>query len=78
METPVEALEARLATLIEREGNLEGAGVTCSIKGKGDMTCSACPVSQVGQNNKKSVLCKSGREQERIAALLIAKRDGYG
>ena len=75
LETPVEEIEARLRTLVEREGNAEAAGVTCPLKGKGDMTCSACPVCEIGQDTKRSALCRIGREQERLVALLHAKRE---
>lgn len=76
LSTPLETLEGRLAELLRREANGFEAGITCPLKDKGDMTCSACPVSEVGRNTRRSALCRLGREQERIAALIIAKREG--
>lgn len=73
LDTPIEELEARLNELVKREANLAGT-VTCELKDRGDMACSACPVSECGQDTAKSLLCRLGREQERIASLLITKR----
>lgn len=74
IDTSTEDLRARLVELIEREGNLFNCGITCPLKEEPDMTCSACPFHEVGRDTSKSALCRLGKEEERIAALLIAKR----
>lgn len=73
-ETPLEMLEARTKQLLEREGNAFDAGVTCGWKDLPDMSCSACPMNEIGQGTRKAPLCRLGREQERIAALTLVKR----
>lgn len=74
LETPPAELEARLAELVKREANLFDAEVVCDLKDQPEMTCSACPVNEVGRDSRLSALCRLGREQERIIALLITKR----
>lgn len=76
LDTPIPELEARLDELIAREGRGAEAGITCPWKDLPDMTCSACPLHEIGQDTRKSALCRLGREQERVAALLIARRHG--
>lgn len=78
METPIERLLARANELETREQNGRAADITCHLKDGGDITCSACPVHEIGQDTRKSALCRLGREQERIEALLIAKTEGDG
>lgn len=76
METSLEDLEARLSVLFQREGNLFNCEVTCPMKDLPDMTCSACPFHEVGRDTSKSALCRLGKEQERISALILCKRRG--
>ncbi len=71
--TPLEALEERLKVLVQREEGVVSKGTTCSLKDRGEMTCSCCPVHEVGQDTPLSFLCRLGREQERITAMIITK-----
>lgn len=74
LDTPIEGLEARLRELVEREANCDQLGITCPIKDLPGVSCSACPISEVGQHTRKALLCRIGREQERVSALIEAKR----
>lgn len=62
--------EARVAKSIqkslEKEGRLDEQGITCAIKDRPDTTCWACPVFTSDSNNPLSVLCRLGREQDRL------------
>lgn len=78
LQTSMAVLDGRLAELLRREANADAAGITCSIKDLPDMTCSACPVCEEGQNTRKSALCRLGREMERVMALATVKRHGDG
>jgi hypothetical protein len=77
MLSSIEDLEARLRELLKREGNCFDAGITCALKDHPEMTCSACPFHEVGQDTRKSALCRLSKEQERILSILTAKHAGY-
>lgn len=79
LETPLEELEARLRELLQREANLDASGITCALKERAEVACSACPISEFGKETKLAALCRLGREQERILALIHAKQmEGEG
>jgi hypothetical protein len=70
-------LSARLAELAAREARLWEQGVRCALKERADSCCHACPVTQL--NNPESaisLLCKIGREQERVAMRLAVVLHG--
>lgn len=71
LQTPIDQLLARANELEGREENGRKAGITCELKGS--LACSACPVCEIGQDTRKAALCRLGREQERIEALLVVK-----
>lgn len=64
---PQAALSLRLGELLEREGRLFNSGVSCPIKDRPDTSCHACPVSRAhDREGALGVLCRLGREQERV------------
>lgn len=68
-------LHVELAELIRGEGNLDRVGITCAIKDRADTTCHACPVSEAARRDKPlGVLCRLGREQERVLTELAVHR----
>lgn len=75
MITPMDQLLERETVLQDREKRLYEGGVVCELKWKDDMSCSACPVHEVGQDTDLSLLCRLGREQERIRSLIVTKEN---
>jgi len=72
---PQARLHLRLQELLNREGRLFDAGVTCEIKDRADATCHACPVSKAHDSaDPLGVLCRLGREQERTCTELAVLR----
>lgn len=78
MATGLDKLQARLRELLQREANCDSLDITCPIKDDPEVACSACPISEVGMDTKKAMLCRIGREQERIQSLIAAKRSADG
>lgn len=72
--TPLDELLKREVTLLDRERRLFDAGVECDFKWDSEVQCSACPVHEVGQQTNKSLLCRVGREQERIRTMVRVKQ----
>lgn len=60
-------LNERLLELVQVEGRLFNAGVTCAIRDRQDTSCSACPISAHEEDTQLAALCRCGREQERVA-----------
>lgn len=60
---------------LEREGRLADHGVTCAIKDQPNTTCWACPVYKPPSSKHPiSVLCRLGREQDRLVTRLVQLR----
>jgi hypothetical protein len=72
--TPLDELLQREVTLLDRERRLWDANVRCELKWDQGVTCSTCPVHEVGQETKLSLLCRLGREQERIHTMVRVKQ----
>lgn len=71
--------EARVSQAIvrslEREGRLADQGITCAIKDRPDTTCWACPVYKPPSSpHPISVLCRLGREQDRLVTRAVQLR----
>lgn len=76
-------LSARLAESLRQMNNLYNMGVTCELLLRDDHSCLACPISQAANRDAGEVplgmLCRVGRESDRIVAELNverARRDG--
>lgn len=69
-------LIARLADLLREEGELDGAGVTCSLRGRPGMVCSACPVSQAATQTPMGHLCRNARAQDVVLSTIRVVEDG--
>lgn len=68
-------LEARLATLLDQETNLLHCGIRCDVKDRENTCCHACSISKAGLSDDPiSVLCRLGREQERVITDLAVHR----
>ena len=77
VDSSIEEITARLATLLRREGRLAEMGISCPLKASGECNCSACPVSQLNHPEEAiSALCRVGMEQERAVMLSLAKTNG--
>lgn len=72
--TPLDELLGREVTLQEREKNLWDMEIRCELKWDPGVTCSTCPVHEVGQDTRLSMLCRVGREQERIHTMVRVKQ----
>jgi hypothetical protein len=73
--TPLDELLQREATLLEREQNMhDNLNIRCELKWDPGVTCSTCPVHEVGQDTPLSMLCRVGREQERIHTMVRVKQ----
>lgn len=71
--------EARVSQAVvrslEKEGRLADHGVTCAIKDQAETTCWACPVYKPPSSTHPiSVLCRLGREQDRLVTRLVQLR----
>lgn len=64
-----EELEARLQSLLRREGRLASIGLSCDLKWTGQ-SCATCPYS-AGLDEARGAVCNIGHEQERIAKGLM-------
>lgn len=68
------ALQLKLTELLHREASLDAAGVTCAVKARADSSCHACPISQAHDREcVLGVLCRIGREQERVATEMAVR-----
>jgi hypothetical protein len=67
-------LNARLARLVDREGELYQVGVECAIKNRDDTSCHACPISQSEADTPLGELCRIGCKQEVACTALAAAR----
>ena len=77
--TSTAELDSYALGLLEQEAQLFDDGITCPIKDKRDTTCLACPVSAARDHSEpKGKLCRVGQEQERVATVLVAQREGLG
>jgi len=72
--TPLDHLLQREVVLGEREQRMHADGVRCEIKWNPGVTCSTCPVHEVGRETPLSFLCRLGREQERIHSMVVTKQ----
>lgn len=71
---PTAQLTVRLTELLNREGRLEAIGVTCDLKSRSDVVCSACPISRAGDPTAPlGALCRVGREQESVCTQLAVQ-----
>lgn len=68
-------LVARLAELLRAEGDLDAAAVTCRLRGRQGMCCSACPVTRAAEQSAHGALCRNGVEQERVLCLIRVVED---
>jgi hypothetical protein len=68
-------LNERLLGLVNTEGSLYNAGITCAIRDRTDSTCLACPISAHEEKTELGALCRCGREQERVATELAVARE---
>lgn len=74
--TPLDELLQREVTLLERERHMyDNMEIRCELKFDPGVTCSTCPVHEVGQETKLSMLCRLGREQERIHTMVRVKQN---
>lgn len=69
-------LREDLHDLVQREMRLDSAGVTCAIRAEPGSSCMACPMFTADDMDPISVLCRVGREQERVVTLLAVALHG--
>lgn len=70
-------LQVRLTELVRRESELDNLGVSCDLKQLHDVVCSACPVSEAGNDSSElGSLCRVGREQEMVLTELAVLERG--
>lgn len=65
-----DVLFRRLGELVADEARLHNAGVSCPIKQKSDVSCSACPIA-----GRFGELCAVGREQESVCTRMVVVRE---
>lgn len=65
-----DVLFRRLGALVGEEARLHNAGVSCPIKAKIDVSCSACPIA-----GRFGELCKVGRQQEEVCTRMVVIRE---
>jgi hypothetical protein len=74
-EGPHAALNDALLRSLVVEGELDEQGVRCHIKDSPETSCYACPLYRT-DDSPLARLCAVGREQERAATMLLARRHG--
>lgn len=65
-----DVLFRRLVGLVDDEARLHNAGVSCPIKQKSDVSCSACPAA-----GRFGELCSVGRQQEEVCTRMVVIRE---
>lgn len=70
---PDEELEALLTSLMLKEGRLFERGITCEYKDAGQ-DCLTCPHATLNVNDRQSVLCRLGKDEQTVANRLQDRR----
>lgn len=76
LDTDEPRLVQRVEELVDAERKLYNLGVTCELKYRSGVSCSACPLATPFSGTPRGRLCQISREQERVLTLLAISRHG--
>lgn len=66
LSAPVDELMDVLGNLMHREARLDARGITCHYKDAGQ-DCLDCPHATLDPENRQSILCRLGKDQQTVA-----------
>ena len=71
-------LNVKLAALMQDEGELFNAGITCPIKDHDAASCCACPIRETDPLEPLEPLCSLGVQQDKVITALLVHRHAPG
>jgi hypothetical protein len=74
LQAPDEELVRQYFSLVKREGRMAGGGLTCQLKADGQ-DCRTCPSATLEEDEKRSRLCRLGKDQRLLEGLIEDRMD---